>query len=159
MPIFELQLILNMSSFHQTTYQIIFATKSRERTITETHCNELYKYIWGIVKNHNCHLYQINGVEDHLHIVSDLHPTISLADYVKNIKVASSLWIKQTGGFPLFKGWQDGYGAFTYSKEERDTIINYVKNQKEHHKKESFTEEYKRILDEQGIRFDEKYLL
>ncbi len=117
------------------------------------------KYIWGIIKGHGCHLYRINGIEDHLHIVSDLHPSVSLADYVKDIKVTSSIWIKESKKFPSFKGWQEEYGAFTYSEEDRDIIINYVKNQKEHHKKESFLEEYKRILREHDIQFEEKYLV
>ena len=148
-----------MSSFHQITYQIIIGTKTRERTITEDHSEELYKYIWGIIKGKKCHLYRINGVEDHIHIVSDLHPSISLADFVKAIKIASSLWIKESGKLPQFKGWQDGYGAFTYSVNDRNSLIEYVKNQKEHHRKETFIDEYKRILKEQNIEFDEKYLL
>src|SRR5271166_5372042 len=105
-------------SFQQSTYQIIFGTKHREHTITEMHCAELYKYIWGIIKGYNCHLYRINGVEYHLHIASDLHPSVCLADYVKSIKVASSIWMKESGKFPSFKGWQEGYGAFTYSVED-----------------------------------------
>jgi len=123
------------------------------------YCTELYKYIWGIIKGHNCHLYRINGIEDHLHIVSDLHPSVSLAEYVKSIKMASNIWKKESGKFSYFKGWQEGYGAFTYSSEDRNILINYVKNQKEHHKKETFSAEYKRILNEQGIHFDEKYLV
>ena len=101
----------------------------------------------------------MNGMEDHIHIFSDLHPTVSLGDYVKDIKIASNLWMKESGKFPLFEGWQDGYGAFTYSIKEKDIIINYIKNQKEHHKSESFYDEYKRLLEEHGIEFDEKYLL
>ena len=146
-------------SYRQIFYQIVFGTKYREPTIAEGHCEELYKYIWGIIKNHNCKLYRINGVEDHIHIFSDLHPSVSLADYIKDIKVASSLWMKQCGKFPLFRGWQDAYGAFTYSIREKDMIINYVKNQKEHHKTKSFLDEYKRMLREHGIEFEEKYLL
>lgn len=98
-------------------------------------------------------------MEDHLHIFSDLHPSISLNDYVKDIKVASSIWMKNHGMFPDFYGWQDGYGAFTYSSREKNMIIDYIKNQKEHHKKETFFDEYKRLLIENGISFDEKYLL
>jgi putative transposase len=119
----------------------------------------LYKYIWGIVNNLKCKLYRINSLPDHIHIFSDLHPAICLADYVKNIKVASSTWMKAGTMFPVFEGWQDGYGAFTYSEREKDMIINYVKKQKEHHKKESFMDEYRRLLNENGIAFDEKYLL
>lgn len=148
-----------MSSYKQIYYQIVFGTKHRKPTIPETHCDELYKYIWGIIKNNKCHLYRINGVEDHIHIFSDLHPSIALSNYIKNIKVASSLWMKESGKFPEFTGWQDGYGAFTYSVREKETIINYVKNQKEHHKKETFYDEYKRLLVENGIEFDEKFLL
>jgi putative transposase len=149
----------NMSTYKQIFYQIIFGTKSRETTISESHCEELYKYIWGVIKNHNCALYRINGIEDHIHIFSDLHPSISLADYIKDIKVASSLWMKASSFFPDFKGWQDGYAAFTYSIKEKNTIIDYVKNQKEHHKTESFYDEYRRLLVENGVQFDEKYLL
>ena len=96
---------------------------------------------------------------DHLHIFSDLHPSICLSDYVKDIKLASSSWIKLMGYFPKFSGWQDGYGAFTYTLNDKAKIINYIKNQKEHHKKESSLDEYKRVLIENGIDFDEKYLL
>jgi len=117
-------------SYRQIFYQIVFGTKNREATIAEEHCEELNKYIWGIIKNKNCKLYRINGVEDHIHIFSDLHPSISLADYVKEIKVASSIWMKECNKFPKFKGGQDKYGAFTYSIKEKDMIINYIKNQR-----------------------------
>ena len=148
-----------MSSFKQIYYQIVFGTKYRKPTIAEAHCEELYKYIWGIIQNKKCKLYRINGVEDHIHIFCDLHPTVALADLVKDIKVASNLWMKESGKFPDFIGWQDGYGAFTYNIRERDMIINYVKKQKEHHKKETYYDEFKRLLIENGIEFDEKYLL
>ncbi|HKB43196.1 MAG TPA: IS200/IS605 family transposase [Chitinophagaceae bacterium] len=146
-------------SYRQIFYQIVFGTKDRQATIEETHCEELYKYIWGIINKKKCKLYRINGVEDHIHIFSDLHPTVALADYIKDIKVASSLWMKECGKFPKFKGWQDSYGAFTYSIREKDMIINYIKKQKEHHRVEAFYDEYKRLLIENGIEFDEKYLL
>ncbi len=148
-----------MSSFRQIYYQIVFGTKYRQPTIAEENCKELYKYIWGIIEKKQSKLYQINGTEDHIHIFSDLHPSQALSAYVKDIKVASSLWMKSSGKFPDFIGWQVGYGAFTYSIREKDKIINYVKKQKEHHKKENFLNEYKRLLIENKIEFDEKYLL
>ena len=148
-----------MSTYRQIFYQLVFGTKNRKPTISKTHDEELYKYISGIIKNQNCKLYRINGIEDHIHIMSDLHPSLCLSDYVKEIKVASSLWMKEHGKFPNFEGWQDGYGAFTYSVREKDMIINYIKNQKEHHRSENFYDEYKRLLVENGIEFDEKYLL
>ena len=82
-----------------------------------------------------------------------------MSDYIKDIKVASSIWMKADGNFPKFEGWQEGYGAFTYSTREKDMILNYVKNQKEHHKTEIFYDEFKGLLIENGIEFDEKYLL
>ena len=148
-----------MASYRQVFYQIIFGTKYRKPTIAEAHCKELYKYIWGVITNKNCKLLRINGIEDHIHIFSDLHPSIALADYVKDIKVASSIWMKESGKFPEFEGWQDGYGAFTYSIREKDMIINYVKKQKRHHKKETFYDEYKRLLIENDVEFDERYFL
>ena len=148
-----------MSSYRQIFYQIVFSTKYRKLAITEAYCEELYKYIWGVIKNKNCKLYRINGTEDHIHIFSDLHPSVSLSDYIKDVKVASSLWMKESGKFPAFEGWQNGYGAFTYSIKEKDKLIDYIKNQKEHHKSENFYDEYRRLLAENGIEFDEKYLL
>ena len=148
-----------MSSFKQIYYQIVFGTKYRKPTITEEHCEKLYKYIWGIIDSKDCHLYRINGIEDHIHIFSDLHPSIALADYIKDIKVASNEWMKESGLFPDFEGWQIGYGAFTYNIKQKDIIIEYVKNQKEHHKNETFYDEFKRLLIENGIQFDEKYML
>jgi putative transposase len=147
-----------MPSYRQIFYHIIFGTKYRHKTIDETNCRELYQYISGVIRNKHCKLYRINGTEDHIHIFSDLHPSISLADYVKDIKISSSIWLKSSGKFPEFDSWQVGYGAFTYSTQEKFRIINYIKNQKEHHKKEAFYDEYKRLLMENGVQFEEKYL-
>lgn len=146
-------------SYRQIFYHLIFGTKHRKATIAEENCEQLYKYIWGIIRNKRCKLYRINGAEDHIHILSDLHPSISLANYIKDIKIASNGWMKENGLFPGFEEWQDGYGAFTCSIKEKDTIINYIKNQKEHHKKEIFWDEFRRLLMENDIEFNEKYLL
>ena len=148
-----------MSTYTQILYQIVFSTHSRERTLTEHNQAELYKYATGILKNKKCHLYRINGVEDHIHIVTHIHPTVALANLLKDIKLASSAWIKDNKIFPYFNGWQDGYGAFTYSIKEKDRLIEYVKNQKEHHTKKTFREEFIELLNEHEIEFDEKYLL
>jgi putative transposase len=148
-----------MGTFKQIYYHIVFATKNREPVLTQTNEEALYKYIWGIIKGNHCHLYRIGGMEDHLHIFSDLHPALSLADFIKDIKLASSCWIKESGLFPKFSNWQEGYGAFTCSLKERNAVIGYIKNQKDHHTRESFHDEYKRLLIENEIPFDERYLL
>ena len=148
-----------MSTYTQILYQIVFSTKKRERALTKNNRDELFKYIWGVLKNKKCHLYRINGVEDHLHIVTHLHPSVSLSSLVKDIKVSSSLYIKEQNLFKKFTSWQEGYGAFTYSIKEKDRLTEYVKNQEEHHSIKSFKEEYIELLHEHGIEFDEKYLL
>ena len=146
-----------MSSYRQIIYHIIFHTKVSKSTLSLDYSDELYAYIAGIIKNKNCFLYQINGTEDHLHYLSDLHPSVALADYLRDVKTASSLWLKKHPGFPKFAGWADGYGAFTYAYRDKNMISTYIKNQREHHKKESFIEEYRRLLMEQGIEIDERF--
>ena len=91
-----------MSTYTQILYQIVFSTKYREPLLNKSNREELFKYIWGVLKNKNCHLYRINGVEDHLHIVTHLHPSVSLASLVKDIKVSSSIYIKENNLFISF---------------------------------------------------------
>ena len=146
-----------MSAYRQIIYHIVFRTKGSERTIHSEHREALYRYIWGIVKNKNCTLFRINGREEHIHILSDLHPSVSLADYVREIKVSSSKWMKESGLFSGFKGWGIKYCALTYSYADRNAIMDYIKNQQEHHKKENFQDELKRLFEEHGIVMDEKW--
>ncbi len=148
-----------MSTYTQILYQIVFSTKNRKKCLVYENQSKLYKYIWGIIKNKNCHLYRIGGVENHIHIITHLHPSIALANFVKDIKIASSTWIKEKNIFPEFGNWQIGYSAFTYSIHAKDNLIEYVKNQQEHHKQITFIEELKQLLREHKIEFDEKYLL
>jgi len=146
-----------MSSYRQILYHIVFRTKDSRKTINQEHARELYAYIMGFIKNKKGFLYRINGMEEHIHILCDLHPSIALADFMRDMKSISSGWMKETGKFPEFKGWADGYAAFTYAWKDKDMIVNYIKNQQEHHKKETFEEELKRLLEEFGIEYDEKY--
>ncbi|MFN8416598.1 MAG: IS200/IS605 family transposase [Cytophagaceae bacterium] len=148
-----------MSTFTQIVYQIIFTTKNRERTLSKNNRDLLFKYIWGVFKNKNCHLYRINGIEDHIHILTDLHPTISLASLIKDVKLSSTEYIKSNKLFEHFNGWQNGYGAFTYSIKDKDSVVEYIKNQEQHHKTVSFKEEYINLLKQHDIEFEEKYLL
>lgn len=148
-----------MSTYTQILYQIVYSTKNREPVLNVVNRSELYRYIWGILKNKNCHLYQIGGVEDHLHIITHLHPAIALSRLIKDIKLASTSFIKEKNLFKDFNGWQDGYGAFTYSIDAKDNLISYVRNQEEHHRQKSFLDEYRELLSENKIEFDEKYLL
>jgi putative transposase len=147
-----------MSTHTQILYQVVFSTKYRRPTLKKEGRPQLFNLIWGLLKNKRCHLYRINGVEDHLHIVFALHPSISLASLVKDIKLSATAYIKQTGIFPGFGGWQEGYGAFTYSVEAKGNLIRYVKNQEEHHKKKTSKAEYISMLEKHQIEYDVKFL-
>ncbi len=147
-----------MSTFTQLYYHITFSTKGRRRVLDAGRREELFKYMWGVVKNHKSHLYRINGIEDHIHLFTGLHPTVAVADFVKDIKVASSVWIKEKDIFPAFEAWQEGYGAFTSCHKEKHAIIEYVKGQVEHHHTVSFRDEFRALLVEAGIEFEEQYL-
>jgi len=146
-----------MSSYRQLLYHLIFRTKDSLPTIKQDNVSQLYAYITGIIRNKNCFLYRINGVENHLHILTDLHPSIALADFMREIKVSTSLWMKESNLFPAFTGWAEGYGSFTCSYIDMGRLIEYVKSQQEHHRKKTFEEEYKTLLLESGIRIDERY--
>jgi putative transposase len=148
-----------MSTFTRIYYHIVFSTKHRVRALIPEKREDLFRYVWGIIKNQKCHLYRINGVEDHIHILSDLHPTVCLADYIRTIKTATNAWIRTKRVFPGFDHWQDGYGAFTCSASDKDARIEYIKMQQEHHKTVSFADELRALLSESGVEFDEKYLL
>jgi REP element-mobilizing transposase RayT len=148
-----------MSTYTQILYQLVFSTKDREKSLGADNRKELYKYIWGVLNNKKCHLYRIGGVADHIHIVTHIHPTIALASLIKDIKLGSSDFIKTNSVFPNFTGWQNGYAAFTYTIKEKDRLIEYVKNQDEHHHSKTYKEELMELLIEHGIEFDEKFLL
>ena len=144
-------------AYTQILYHIVLRTKRSEPSIAQENVSFLYKYIWGIIKNKKGTLYRINGMEDHIHILSDLHPSFALADFVKSIKVATSLWMKQSPDFPAFQGWEEGYAAFTYSYKDKEVLIQYIKSQQKHHQKEVTQMELKRLWRENGMEPDERY--
>jgi REP element-mobilizing transposase RayT len=148
-----------MATFTQILYQIVFSTKNAENTMVLSESEKLYRYLWGVLKNKKCKLYQLNGTENHLHVVTHVHPSVSVSSLVKDLKVSSSGWIKEKKIFPNFIGWQEGYGAFTYHISQKEMIVNYVKNQRTHHKIKTFREEFIELLEEHGIEFDERYLV
>jgi len=148
-----------MSSYRQNLHHLIFHTKSNQLTILEEYSKDLYNYLWGIIKNKNSKLIQINGVENHIHLLVDIHSSIALADFMRDLKSSSSIWMKQSKKFPDFIGWAEGYGSFTVSYDHKDQVIGYIKKQKIHHTKETFEDEYRRVLKENGVELDEKFFL
>lgn len=146
-----------MSTYIQILYHLVFSTKNRQPVLSDSRRQELCVYTSGVITNSHCRSIWINGVRDHVHILFSLHPTIPLAKLVKDIKVASSSWIKGNQVFPNFFAWQEGYGAFTYSLEDEPKLITYLKGQEEHHRRVTFEEEYRRLLADHGIKIDERY--
>jgi putative transposase len=147
-----------MSTYSQLIYHIVFATKGRTRTLTKPNREEMYKHITGLLQNKKCHVYAINGIEDHIHIATHIPPTLAPADLVKDIKLASSDLIRRKWLFPNFIGWQEGYAIFTVNWPSKDRLIDYVRNQENHHAKEEFLPELKRILELYGVNYNDKYL-
>jgi putative transposase len=146
-----------MSSYRQLLYHLVFRTRNSTPSIKQDNVDQLYAYISGIIKNKNSHLYRINGIENHLHIITDLHPSIALADFIREVKASSSFWMKNSGLFISFNGWAEGYGSFTFSYMDLGRLIDYVKNQQEHHRKKSFEDEYRSLLIESGVKIDERF--
>ncbi|MFB9094959.1 MULTISPECIES: IS200/IS605 family transposase [Flavobacterium] len=120
--------------------------------------NELYQYITGIIQNQEHKVLAINGTEDHIHIFIGMRPSQSISDLLQDIKASSSKWINDKKFLKIKFEWQSGYGAFSYSKSHVDKVINYIKNQEEHHKKETFKEEYLKFLKVFEIEYNESYI-
>jgi REP element-mobilizing transposase RayT len=146
------------NTYTQLYIQFVFAVKGRRSLIGKSWKDEMYKYITGIVQNNKSKMLAINGVEDHIHIFIGYKPSVSIPDLIKDIKVASSLWINEKNITPEKFNWQEGYGAFSYSQSHIDTVCKYIINQEDHHKKKTFKEEYIGFLNHFKVVYDEKYL-
>ena len=144
-------------SFTKSVYHIVFGTKNRKPIIDIEYEKLVYKLLYDIINNLGGHTYRIGGMPDHIHILVDITSNNSLSEFVKTLKQKSSYVIKRMPQFPKWDGWEEGYGAFTYSNREIQSVVNYISNQKEHHKKVSFIEEYRNWLIEMGVSPEEPY--
>ena len=147
------------NTYTQIYLQFVFAVQNRFSLIQKEWKDELYKYITGIVQNNKHKLIAINGMPNHLHIFVGYKPHQLVPDLLKDIKGSSSGWINNK---KLVKGkfqWQEGYGAFSYSRSQIDIVAKYIHNQEEHHRRKSFREEYLGFLKQFNVSFDEKYIL
>lgn len=145
-------------TFSQIYIQVVFAVKGRESLISESWEEEIYKYISGIVKNKGQKMLAINGMPDHIHLLIGMKPSCCLSDLVREIKKSSNEFITEKK-FTRFKfNWQEGYGAFSYSHSALDNVISYINNQKEHHQRQSFKNEYKEFLTKFQIEHKDEYL-
>ncbi len=146
------------NTYTQLYIHIVFAVKGRQQFITEEYRQPVQKYISGIIANKNQKLYAIFCMPDHTHIFVSILPNLSISDLVRDIKSNSTTWIKSL--FPSLKlfAWQEGFGAFSYSKSQADNVVNYIIHQPNHHRRKTFKEEYIEFLKAFDISFDNKYL-
>ena len=144
-------------SFANLYYHIMFHTKYNAMAINVENERILYSYINGFCNNYGVKLLRLGGMPDHIHMLVNMPTTVSVSDFVKQLKVATSKMLYQDGHFPYFEGWQNGYSAFTFAYKDIEMIVNYIKGQKEHHKVFSFRDEYRKILIENGISPDEPF--
>ncbi len=146
------------NSYLQVYFHYVFSTKNREPLIYTRIENDLWKYMAGVAKSNNLIPVIVNGTENHAHLLVALPATITFAKAIQQIKGAFSFWmnsnIDEISGFE----WQVGYGAFSVAQPNLKNIVSYIKNQKEHHKNQSFEDEYVELLNKNGVLYDERYL-
>jgi len=147
------------NTFTQIYLHVVFAVQDRISLIHPTWKIELYKYITGVIQNNKHKLIAINGIPNHIHIFIGYKPHQLIPDLIQDVKGCSSKWINAKGFIRGKFNWQEGYGAFSYSHSQIDAVARYIQNQEQHHMKKSFKEEYREILKQFNITFDEKYIL
>ena len=151
---------INMSTYTQILYQIVFGSKHYTKFLNSENQDRLFEYIVGVLRKRNCHPYQVGGYANHIHIITHLSTTITLADLVRDVKKAShEMMLRDKKLFTSFPGWQVGYGAFTYNISMKPVLIKYVQNQEKHHRKVSYKEELTGLLNKNMIPFKEEYFL
>ena len=146
------------NTYSQIYIQIVFTVEGRHNLIPELYREELHKYITGIVKTRNQKMLAIYCMPDHIHILIGLQPSISISDLVRDIKTTSSKFINEKKFVQGKFNWQEGFGAFSYSRSQIDSVIKYILNQEKHHKTKSFKEEYLDFLKKFEVDYEDKYL-
>ena len=146
------------NTFTQINIHAVFCVKGRGNVLSDHFRPKLFSYINGILNNHKNYSLAVNGYKDHVHIFFELNPSMSVSDVLRLVKTNSSRWINENGFVQGKFEWQEGYGAFSYSKSQRNDVIEYIKKQEEHHGKDSFRDEYLSLLRKFDIEFDDRYL-
>lgn len=146
------------NTYTQLNMHVVFSVKGRENILSAKIRPEIFKYISGILHNLNQYPLAVNGYKDHVHLFFELQPAKSLSDIVRIVKTNSSKWINENKFVPGKFSWQEGYGGFSYSRSQRNNVIQYIIKQEEHHKKRTFREEYLELLKLFEINFDEQYI-
>jgi REP element-mobilizing transposase RayT len=137
---------------------VIFTVQGRQNLISKQHKDELYKYITGIIQNKKQKVIIINGMPDHIHILIGIKPDIALSDLVRDVKANTSSFINEKRWIMGKFNWQEGFGAFSYSHSQLDSVANYIRNQEKHHSRRTFREEYLELLKKFDVDYDPKYM-
>ncbi|MCW3112732.1 MAG: transposase IS200-family protein [Segetibacter sp.] len=145
------------NTYTQLHIQLVFAVKYRLELIQPLWKEELHKYMTALIQQHDHKMLQINSMPDQINIFIGLRPTEDITDLIQHVKSESTKWIKANRLSPSF-AWQEGFGAFSYSRSHVNNVIQYIQNQEAHHKKETFLDEYKRMLTAFDIEYDESYI-
>ncbi len=145
-------------TYSQIYIQVVFAVKGRQNLLCKDWRDEVFKYMCGIIKNKGHKPITVNGVSDHVHAFIGLRPAMALADLVRDVKNNSTNFINEHTWIPGKFCWQEGYGAFSYSHSQIETVYNYILNQERHHGQQTFQAEYLDFLKKFGIEYDMKYL-
>jgi len=156
-PQFTAWVILAMSVYSQICLQIVFAVYGRSNFLFEGVDEEVYRYMSGIVTGNKQKSLGVNGMPDHVHLVIGLEPSMRISDLVREIKSESSKFINKKNWLSTKFRWQEGYGVFSYSRSQVGAVVEYVKNQKLHHRRRPFREEYMELLKRFDISFDPAY--
>ena len=145
-------------TFSQVYIQIVFAVKGRENLISRNWKEDLNKYISGIITNKEQKSIIVNGMPDHIHAFIGLNPSMRISDIARDMKNNSSGFINENRWVKGKFSWQEGYGAFSYSRSQVGRVYDYIFNQEKHHKIRTFREEYLELLKKFRIQYDERYL-
>jgi REP element-mobilizing transposase RayT len=146
------------NTYHQIYIQAVFAVKYRAAVIEKSWQSQLFAVIGNLIQETGCKTFIVNGVEDHVHCFFGLKPSISISDVMKNAKAKSSKWLNESALLQHHFEWQDGFGAFSYSHIHIDNVFKYIQSQQEHHKKQTFREEYIELLNTHKVEYDERYI-
>ncbi len=146
------------NAYHQIYIQTVFAVKYRNATINKEWKHDFFAVIGNLINENGCKNYIVNGVEDHVHCFFGFKPSLVLSKVVQSVKAKSSKWLNESGLLEHRFEWQKGYGAFSYSRSQRDDVIKYIQQQEQHHKHMTFQEECLKILDKFEVNYDEAYI-
>ena len=146
------------NTYTQIYLQLVFSPLGRENILPHKHKEEIQKYTTGIIQNRKHKLLTINCMPDHVHIFIGYLPAQSLPELMRDIKASTSGFINEEKWMPGRFQWQEGYGAFSYSRSQIDSVVKYINNQEDHHKKATFKDEYLRLLEKFDVQYDERYL-